>query len=437
MAEQNIQTQDFNGFIAWVRSSYGSAFADSFTPNTYKSSPTYRVYVGTVLTPGMMPWPSTATKSTTKTPTAKVPAARTMPTTGGSPTDWLLQQVMQGNQSGISNWEEESTQSMYGKVPSGGGGLGQGGSTQSAYYSTIQDIPRQYLEDPLRWQIKMEPGMGYYILPSDEWTLDAQRRQQAANAQQITPWQQLQHQQAQQGAASDFWAAKADREQRQRETEQRTTAATQQQQMQIEAQKQEQLALLASQPQSWLQYSALAGQAPVVQPWMMPLMTQNQPTSGSIQPGGEDAQTFQYSLPQAQVGQPIPGFGSQATQYQGGQYGGSATLNPYWSNPVQWAGQNYNPGTPDYSKLPQLQQPTEAYWQGMGPTQQSQYLQYEQARTGAPDSQTLWGLPWNQALEAKGRALTAQTDADRAEAARKKAFAAWMPSGGMNLSYRR
>ncbi len=208
-------------------------------------------------------------------------------------------------------------------------------------------------------------------------------------------------------------------------------------QAEIEARKQEQLALLAGEPVSWLQYSALAGQPPVVQPWMMPLMTQNQPTSGSIQPGGEDAQTFQYSIPQAQVGQPIPGYGPQGTQYQGGQYGGSATLNPYWSNPVQWPGQNYNPGQPDYSKLPQLQQPTEAYWQSMGPTQQQEYLGYERARTGAPTSQTLWGLPWNQALEAKERAFTAQTDADRAEAARKKAFAAWMPSGGMSLNYRR
>lgn len=61
-----------------------------------------------------------------------------------------------------------------------------------------------------------------------------------------------------------------------------------QQTTQLGAEKQQRLAQLAAQPMSWLQYAAESGTTPVIQPWMLPLMSE------------------QYS--QFGVGQPIPGY---------------------------------------------------------------------------------------------------------------------------------
>ena len=38
------------------------------------------------------------------------------------------------------------------------------------------------------------------------------------------------------------------------------------------AEREERLATLAAQPMSWLEYAALSGDQPAVQPWMLPLM---------------------------------------------------------------------------------------------------------------------------------------------------------------------
>ncbi len=111
------------------------------------------------------------------------------------------------------------------------------------------------------------------------------------------------------------------------------------QQEQLAAEKQQRLATLAANPQSWLEYAALAGTPPVIQPWMLPLGYQ------------------QYGF---QVGQPIPGVS------QG-----------------------------NYASLPELMTPSTQYYARMSPSARSQYAGYQKARQGLTPSDTEFYL-WNQ-----------------------------------------
>lgn len=101
------------------------------------------------------------------------------------------------------------------------------------------------------------------------------------------------------------------------------------------------LADLRANPASWLEYASYAGQTPVVQPWMQPLMPQQYAGLGA--------------------GAAIPGY--QAT------------------------GQGLG--------LPELAPPSRQYQARMGPTAQQQYFGYEQARTGASPEETQFRL-WSQ-----------------------------------------
>ena len=114
----------------------------------------------------------------------------------------------------------------------------------------------------------------------------------------------------------------------------------QQFQQQLGFQEQARLAALAAQPQSWMQYHALEGTQPQVQPWMLPLMSQ------------------QY--PELQAGMGIPGW---ATGQEGGQ---------------------------PMTGLPELLNPSAQYLSRMGPQNLAQYSGYQQARTGAIPEQTNW-----------------------------------------------
>ena len=100
--------------------------------------------------------------------------------------------------------------------------------------------------------------------------------------------------------------------------------------------RQEALAKLAAQPRSWLEYHALAGTTPTVQPWMAPLMPQ------------------EYGLG---VGQPIPGITPEG---MGG--------------------------------MPALTRPSRQYQARMGPTAMGQYEGYRQARTGLTPEETQWRM---------------------------------------------
>ncbi|GAI07362.1 unnamed protein product, partial [marine sediment metagenome] len=137
--------------------------------------------------------------------------------------------------------------------------------------------------------------------------------------------------------------------------QERFGAQQQQWQQQLQYQEQARLAQLAAQPQSWLQYAALAGTTPQIQPWMLPLMSQ------------------QY--PELQAGGAIPGWmGTQET------------------------------GQP-MTTLPELLRPSAQYWGRMGPQAQQQYLGYRQARTGAIPEQAQW-MQQGYAPPGGGRGLT-------------------------------
>jgi hypothetical protein len=124
-------------------------------------------------------------------------------------------------------------------------------------------------------------------------------------------------------------------QQEQQLSREQLAAQTAYQNQQIALQKQAYEAQLASQPKSWLEYAAYTGQNPAVQPWMLPLMSQ------------------EYS--QLQAGQQIPGWS---------QSGGTA--------------------------MPELINPSAQYLARMGPTAQQQWLGYQQAQTGAPADETTW-----------------------------------------------
>ena len=109
--------------------------------------------------------------------------------------------------------------------------------------------------------------------------------------------------------------------------------------MQQEAQKAQQLANLRANPASWLEAASMAGQTPVVQPWMVPL--------------GQAGQGLR-------VGEPIPGYNPQG-----------ASMN-----------------------LPQLMSPSAQYMSRIAPSAQAQYAGYQQAATGATPQDTNWQL-WN------------------------------------------
>ena len=114
------------------------------------------------------------------------------------------------------------------------------------------------------------------------------------------------------------------------------------QQQQLEMQQQQHLAQLAANPMSWLQYAAEAGQQAAIQPWMMPLMSQ------------------QY--PSLQAGQPIPGF----------------------------------KGTEGMTGMPELTRPSAQYQARLGPTALQQYYGYQQAQQGARPEETQFRR-WNEA----------------------------------------
>ncbi len=129
----------------------------------------------------------------------------------------------------------------------------------------------------------------------------------------------------------------------------------------LDFQKEESLARLAAQPISWLQYSALSGQPPVVQPWMEVLQRPGQ---------------------NLVAGQPIPGIQNRGpvplplgmTQVGGGQIGGRLQFEEGLS----------------FENLPNLMRPSAQGFAGMGPIAQQQFLGFQQARTGIPPEEALF-----------------------------------------------
>lgn len=172
------------------------------------------------------------------------------------------------------------------------------------------------------------------------------QREQARLAQEQLDWEKYQYNNPQSQVISAYQQQQLANQQQ----ESAQTAAYQQQQLaaeqawrtqQLEAEKQQRLATLAAQPKSWLEYASLANQAPVVQPWMLPLMPQD----------------YMQSQP---VGSPISGW------------------------------------TPENMKgMPDLINPSAQMRARMGPTALQQYYGYQQADQGMTPEESQFRL-WSQ-----------------------------------------
>jgi hypothetical protein len=162
---------------------------------------------------------------------------------------------------------------------------------------------------------------------------------------------QLQDMAATQGLSEDELALRRQQMYQDAAYQNAQLAWQQQQWSQQQAQEQKNyLANLAAEPHSWLEYASAAGQTPVIQPWMLPLM----PSDYGI-----------YS-----AGQTMPGW-----------------------NPENMTG------------IPQLINPSAQYMARIGPTAQQQYYGYEQAKTGATPEESAWRL-WSYAPPSGNRGLT-------------------------------
>ncbi len=139
----------------------------------------------------------------------------------------------------------------------------------------------------------------------------------------------------------------------------RIEAEQQWREQQVAAQREEQLANLRANPASWLEYAALAGETPVVQPWMMPLS-----------PGD-------YNL---QAGQALPGWGDTgATGAQG--VGGQ-------------------------DDLPELTTPSAQFMSRLAPSSRQQFAGYQRARTGQSGEDVNWWMRQGAPPSGANRGLT-------------------------------
>ncbi len=193
-------------------------------------------------------------------------------------------------------------------------------------------------------------GYDFYYDPLKGWVALGETPTTTSTA--MTEYQKAQidlanRQFAAQQPQSDYSLQIAQMQQQQNQAE----LAWQQQQwnQQLAQEQKNYLANLAAEPHSWLEYAAAAGQAPVIQPWMLPLMPQD------------------YGI---SAGQTIPG----------------------WS-PTNMMG------------IPELTNPSAQYQARMGPTAQQQYYGYQQAKTGATPEQSQWNL-WSMAPPSGNRGLT-------------------------------
>ena len=159
----------------------------------------------------------------------------------------------------------------------------------------------------------------------------------------ISPLQEQQfglQQQAQQQAQAQFGQQFGLQQQQfqagQQQFQQQLQFQQEQALLQADLERQREQARLAANPMSWLQYASFTGEAPLTQPWMIPLGQQ----------GGE----------QLQVGQPL----------------------------IQ--------GEQTFADLPQLTTPSAQLQARWGPTAQQQFLGFRQARTGATPQETQFRL---------------------------------------------
>ena len=176
----------------------------------------------------------------------------------------------------------------------------------------------------------VDPATAQYIIDLFRGNTGGQEEEVAPFDPGMTEWQQAQmDMQAQQLGWEQEYAQMQMAWQQEQQQWQREQARMQQeiQRANLDLAQQQIAAQLAAQPASWLEYSAFMGEAPKVQPWMLPLMPQQYQ---SLQPGDE-----------------IPG----------------------WSET-------------DMSEMPELVTPSQQYLARMGPSALQQYYAYLWALSG-------------------------------------------------------
>jgi len=192
-------------------------------------------------------------------------------------------------------------------------------------------------------QRKLDEAYRQWAMTIDEREM-ALKEQKATTPEPMSEYQREALERERQEVERAYQLKQEELEQRRREAEEQQKLQQQRfewEQAQALAQAQEQerryIAQLAAQPLSWLEYAAYTQQPPKVQPWMLPLMSQ------------------QY--PELQAGGAIPGW------------------------------------TPEsMTEMPSLINPSAQLWARMGPAPQQQYMGYEQARTGATPEDVQWWI---------------------------------------------
>ena len=161
------------------------------------------------------------------------------------------------------------------------------------------------------------------------------REREEAERRRFQEQQQFQFQQEQQ-AATEQWRGQQLQQQMQMQEQQLGWQREQAQMQQAESERRER-ARLSANPISWLQFASFTGETPVIQPWMKPLMSQQNP--------------------ELQIGQAIPGWTEQ---------GGTA--------------------------MPQLTTPGAQLWSRMGPTAQAGFLGFQQSQQGIRPEEQMFRL---------------------------------------------
>lgn len=203
-------------------------------------------------------------------------------------------------------------------------------------------------------------------------------------------WEAEQKQKEAEAKAEAEWRAKQEALERERLAWEREQAK-----LEAEAKRQEQLANLRANPASWLEYASLAGETPVVQPWMLPLMqndysydqsgmslnnTRGISLPGQIQSGTGEQGGFSFGDPELNNPVPMPQMGMPS--------GGVPKVGdalPGWTKD----GKNLN-------GLKDLINPSTQYLARLNPSMRGQYYGYERANTGASIEDTQQRL-WNMA----------------------------------------
>ena len=223
-----------------------------------------------------------------------------------------------------------------------------------------------------------DSNTGKYVMGGYDPTKDTSRQMTDYQRQQLALQQQSMNQSASAQAASNAAQSAAT-------AQSAANLAWQQKQAEQELalRKQENLANLAANPKSWLQWNSAGGTTPQIQPWMLPM----QPGQYGLTPlSAPRTVTTAPTTPRRRV--TIGSGGGAYTTSVGGETQQVPADNTAWQ-----VGQNI-PGytATDMKGMPTLLNPSTQLFARLAPSMQQQYAGYQQAQTGATPEDTAWLL---------------------------------------------